>query len=155
MATPWPMEDRIAAAVAWLITGESEEAGRLCNIPGRTIRTWMQQPWWEDVVEQAKGIKQKELDALWTGLIHTAANKLKDSITHGDIVFDKLGGKHRQPVKAKDLAVITSILVEKRALSRGQVTSRTEKISSEQKMEQLRKVKKTLEEMDSEDKTLQ
>lgn len=136
--TAWSVEQRIEAAIAWLITGSTVEAEKLCNIPARTIRAWMQESWWDDVLDQAKGIKQKEIDALWTGLIHQATEQLKDRIKDGDEYVDRHGNTHRVPVKAKDLAAIIERLVDKRAMARGQATSRTERISVEEKLDQIK-----------------
>lgn len=150
MANAWPIDDRIAAAIAWLITGNTEDAGALCNIPGRTIRDWMQKPWWEEVLAEAKGIKQKELDALWTGLIHKSTTELRNRLDKGDPIMTKMGEVKYMPVKAKDLAIITSIAVDKRALLRNQPTSRVERITIEEK---LNRIGSRLEELDgAEDK---
>lgn len=133
----WDMDARIQAAIAWLITGDSEEAGRLCNIPGRTIRDWMNLPWWEEVLAEAKTIKQKELDALWTGLIHKSTTALRHRLDQGDAIMTKTGEIKYLPVKAKDLAIITSIAVDKRALLRNQPTSRVERITVEEKLHRI------------------
>ena len=133
----WDMDSRIQAAIAWLITGDSEEAGKLCNIPGRTIRMWMNLPWWEEVLAEAKTTKQKELDALWTGLIHKSTTALRARLDQGDAVLTKTGEIRYLPVKAKDLAIITSIAVDKRALLRNQPTSRVERITVEEKLQRI------------------
>lgn len=149
----WPMDDRITAAIAWLITGSTEEAGTLCNIPGRTIRDWMTKPWWEEVLAEAKGIKQKELDALWTGLIHKSTTELRNRLDKGDPIMTKTGDVKYMPVKAKDLAIITSIAVDKRALLRNQPTSRVERITIEEKLD---RIGSRLQELDeAETKTIQ
>ncbi len=146
MAAPWPMDDRIQAAVAWLITGSVEEAGKLCNIPPRTIRDWMTKGWWEEVLGEAKTIKQKELDAVWTGLIHKSTTELRKRLDDGDPVMTKTGEVKFMPVKARDLAVIMAITTDKRALSRNQPTSRVEKITIE---ERLTRIGSKLEELDA------
>jgi len=133
----WDMDTRIQAAIAWLITGDSEEAGRLCNIPGRTVRLWMQQPWWEEVLAEARTIKQKELDALWTGLIHKSTTALRERLDQGDAILSKTGEVRYLPVKAKDIAIIMSIAIDKRALLRNQPTSRVEKITVEEKLDRI------------------
>lgn len=129
------MDERIEAAIAWLVTGNADAASRLCNIPSRTIRDWMVTDWWESILEAAKGIKQKELDAIWTGIIHKTADELRDRIVHGDEVIDRMGGSKRVKVKGKDLAIIMSIATDKRALGRGQATSRKESVSIEKRLE--------------------
>lgn len=134
--TDYTVEDKIEAAIAWLITGSSVEAGKLSGVNDRTIRNWMQQTWWEDILKEAQGRKQKELDALWTGLIHKTATEIKDRIDNGETVITKTGEK-KIPVKAKDLAVIMAIAVDKRALARGQATHRTEKINVDERLNKL------------------
>lgn len=134
----YAVEDKIEAAIAWLITGSSEEAGKFCQIPGRTIRSWMQQPWWEDILKEAQGRKQKELDAVWTGLIHKTAVELRDRIDNGETVVNtKTGTERKVPVKAKDLAIVMSIVVDKRALARGQATHRTEKVNVDERLSKI------------------
>lgn len=130
----WDMDKRLEACIAWLITGSSEEAGALCNIPGRTIRDWMKKPWWTDILIEAQTVKQKELDCLWTGLIHKSTTELRKRLDAGDPVMTKTGEVKFMPIKAKDLAIITSIAVDKRALLRNQPTSRVERITIEEKL---------------------
>lgn len=137
MSKPIDQDTRMQAAIAYLITGSSEEAGKMCNVTGRTIRYWMQEPWWEALLDEAKGVKQKELDALWTGLIHKATDKLRERISDGDPVVTRTGEIRYVPVKAKDLAVVTAIAVDKRAILRGQVTSRREVVSVDEKLQKI------------------
>ena len=140
------LDDRLSAALAWIMVGSTEEASRLCGVPGRTIRYWMEQSWWEAVVDEARKAKQKELEGLWTGLIHKAANAINDRLDKGDETVSKAGNIVHTKIKAKDLAVILSIVVDKRALLRGEPTARREtKTTAEalndvaQKMEQFDK----------------
>lgn len=137
MAEAWAMEDRIQAAVAWLITGDVAEAAKLAGIPTRTIYDWMSKSWWDDVLSEAKNIKQKELDAVWTGIIHKATSQIKDRIENGDPYVKRNGELGRVPIKAKDLATIMATATDKRSLIRGQVTSRTEKITIDQRLEKI------------------
>jgi hypothetical protein len=135
------MQAKIDAAIAYIVTADSEAASKLCNVPGRTIREWMHSEWWGDVLEEAKLIKQKELDSTFTRIIHQATDQLIDRIEKGDVSIDKAGNRQYVPVKAKDLAWIAAIITDKRALARGQPTSRSErKVSVE---EQLNKITTT------------
>lgn len=147
----WDMDTRIEAAIAWLITGSIDKASKLCNIPPRTIRDWTKTEWWEDVIREAQTIKQKEIDARWTGLIHTATEQLQDRIDNGETVIDKFGKERKLPIKAKELAIILSIAVDKRAVSRGQATRRIENITVDQRLD---KIKKKLEEVDEDKGTI-
>lgn len=132
------METRMEAAVAWLITGSTLEASKLCNVPQRTIHDWTKTAWWEDLLIEARSVKQQELDALWTGLIHDATGELRDRVRNGEQKLDRKGEVRRIPVCAKDLAFIASIAVEKRALMRGQATARVEKVSVEKQLDMIK-----------------
>jgi hypothetical protein len=138
------IETKLEAAIAFLITGNTEDAGAMVNVPGRTIRYWTNQPWWEDIINEAKTVKQKELDAIWTSLIHRAADKLRERILEGDPHLTKDGEAIFMPIKAKDLAFIMAVAVDKRAVMRGQVTSRKETITTEKKLEQIEQAFKGL-----------
>ncbi len=131
------MEDKLNAAIAWLITGDSVSASRVCGVGDRTIRNWMHEPWWDDVLDEAKGIKQKELDAIYTGVLHKTMDQLRSRLDEGDSFVTKIGGIINVPIKAKDLAIIASIITDKRALLRGQATRRTENITIEQRLDKI------------------
>lgn len=137
MAEHRDWDTKMHAAIAYLMTGSSVEAGRITDVPDRTIRSWMQQPWWEDLLTEAKTVKQKELDAIWTSLIHKVVDKLRDRINDGDAVLTRTGEVKYVPIKAKDLAFVMALAVDKRALLRGQATSRRESVTIEKKLETL------------------
>jgi hypothetical protein len=141
---PHSVEAKLEAAVAYLITGNSEEAGEIVGIPGRTIRYWMKQSWWEDIIAEARTVKQKELDAIWTSLIHHSAKQLRERLQKGDEVVLKDGTIVSAAVKARDLALIMATAVDKRAVMRGEVTNRKETVSTEKKLQELEDVFKGL-----------
>ena len=123
------------AAMAMTITGESEAAGKLCNIPGRTIRWWMDQDWWPSLVQDARRRKSQELDGIFTSIIHKATSQIVDRLDNGDtVILAKTGEEKKRPVGAKDLAIITSILVDKRALGRGEATTRSDRVGTKDRI---------------------
>lgn len=130
----WKMDDRLDAALAWLITGSTVEASKVCGVPDRTIRDWMTKDWWEPVLEEARKAKQKELDAVWTRIIHKAAIEINDRLDNGDSVLNKNGAVVKLPVKAKDLSFILSVITDKRNLARGEPTSRRESKTVEESL---------------------
>lgn len=142
------IDDRLDAALAWLITGNTVEASKLCGVPDRTIREWMSKEWWEPILEEARKAKQKELDAVWTRIIHKAAVEINDRLDNGDSVVTKFGKIEKLPIRARDLSFILSVVADKRALARGEPTSRSEKKTVE---ESLNSVAKRLESFDKPD----
>lgn len=148
MAETRTIDDRLSAALAWLITGNTVEASKICGVPDRTIRDWMSKDWWEPVLEEARKSKQKELDAVWTRIIHKAAIEINDRLDNGDATLTKDGSIKKVPIKAKDLSFILSVVADKRALARGEPTSRRESKSSTE--EGLRSISDAIEQIQNE-----
>lgn len=130
--------DKIAAATAWMVTGNAARAEGYCGVPANTISQWRKTEWWANLTAQVRKEKSDEADALMTGVIHSALEAINDRIENGDVVINKSGAQERVPVKAKDLASITGIVFDKRALGRGDPTSRTEKVSTSDRLKQLK-----------------
>lgn len=122
-------EDRLKAALAWVITGTGEGASRECGIPSRTIQDWTVQEWWEPLVAEARALKQSELDASLTTIIHKCAQRLTERLDSEEGI-SKAG--------IQQIATTLAISMDKRALMRGDPTSRTERVSSEDRINKLR-----------------
>jgi hypothetical protein len=134
----WDMEAKLQAALAYVITANSQDASKLCGVPDRTIRDWTTQDWWDDLIAEARAAKQKELDAAWTGLIHLATQKMLERVTTGDPVVDtKTKEVKYVPVKLRDLAIATAVMSDKRALLRGQATQRIERMGLEKRLDKI------------------
>jgi hypothetical protein len=137
----YPPEIKIQAAVNYMIVGSFDKAGKMMGITGSTIANWAKNSeWWPAVTAQIRKERGDELDVCLTGVIHDGVATVADRLTGGDILFDKKTGEfYRQPIKGRDAAVITSIMFEKRALLRGDPTSRIEKISTEERLSKIQK----------------
>lgn len=115
----WQPDERLNAAYTYVLTGSISQTSQLTGIPERTIKDWVKSDWFQDLMLEAKERKQEELDGQWTGLIHLIASQLETRIRQGDPVVDRMTGEITYiPVKAKDLAIINSILVDKRDKAR-------------------------------------
>jgi len=130
--------DKIAAATAWMVTGSASKAEAYCGIPYATINVWRKTEWWANLTAQVRKEKSDEMDAMMTGVLHKAIEAIEDRISGGDTVINKQGIQEKVPVKAKDLASITAIVFDKRALGRGDPTSRSEKVSTESRLKTLK-----------------
>ena len=122
---PRPLSDRLNAALAWVMCGSYAEAEKLCGISARTIRNWAQEPTWPELIEQARKIKQTELDAEFTKVIHKAVKEVAERLENGDEVVTKDGDRVRKKILAKDAALIAAMFTDKRAVGRGLATSIT------------------------------
>lgn len=126
--SPYSPEQKIAAAQAYLITGTSIQAQKFCGVKADIIRNWKSQStWWGDLFRTIKKKKQDELEATFTRTMDSAVYQLADRIEGGDTKVMKDGTLKKVPMGGKELAIVVSIMYDKRALLRGDVTSRVEK----------------------------
>ena len=134
----WSVEDKLRAAMAYLITGNSLEAAKVCGIPDKTIRDWTRETWWADFIGECRKEKNEELDAAFTDILHKAMGEVKDRITNGDEVIDtKTGTKNRKKVSARDATLVAAVLVDKRAILRGEPTRISKTISEKDRLKTL------------------
>lgn len=134
-----PLSDRLNAALAWLITGDTEKAELICGVPGRTIRDWMREDSWEHLVNEAKRLKQSELDAKFTKIIHRAVDEVADRLDNGDEVIAKDGTKVLRKLSGREAAWIAAILSDKRAILRGEPTSISKRQNSREHLSEVQK----------------
>mgnify|MGYP001583285903 CR=1 FL=1 len=126
-------EQRIQAATVWTITGNCAEVERQTGIPAYAVVFWKNKTtWWKELTRQIRKTKQDELDGMLTGLIMGGVEALQDRVKNGNhkVYFDEDGQRHeyRVPLTSSELAKDTlGIPFDKRALLRGDPTSRTEK----------------------------
>jgi len=89
----------------------------MCAVPGATIREWAADAeWWPLLLSAIRERQGIELDAKITGTLNKALDKIAQGLDN-----DK--------VTARDAAVTFAILYDKRALARGQATSRVERVN--------------------------
>ena len=81
--------------------------------------------------------KQDELDSKFTSIVHSVLDKVTDRIENGDEKLRSNGDIVKVAIGGKDLSVIASIFYDKRALLRGDPTSRVEKSTNKDQMKLL------------------
>lgn len=122
-------EDRLRAALAWVVTGTSQAASDVCGIPASTIRDWSNQEYWGALVSEARQLKQDELDAKLTNIIDKCAQRLTERLDSEEGV---------SKAQLNQIAITMAISMDKRSLMRGDPTSRTERVSSEERLTKLK-----------------
>ena len=139
-------EQRIHAATVWVVTGNLREVETQTGIHRDTVRYWKNKSsWWKELVRHVRKSKQEELDGALTGVIMSGVVQLQDRVTNGNIeIREGEDGQRttvRVPLKASELATAAlGIPIDKRALLRGDPTSRTEKSTSEETNEMLKRL---------------
>lgn len=134
-------ETRIKAACIYAVTGSAAKTGEILGIKSGTIRQWKLQPWWQQVIDRIRNEKDDELDVKLTRIIDKSVEVINDRLENGDYIYDlKKQELVRKPMNGKETAVVTSIMVDKRALIRekkqihreeGEVLDRIKKLQKE------------------------
>ena len=122
-------EDRLKAALAWVITGTGEGASRECGIAARTINDWTNKEWWEPLVAEARLLKDSELDASLTRIIDKCSQRLLERL-------DSPEGMSKAGIQ--QIATTLAIGLDKRSLMRGLPTSRNERVSANDRLAKLK-----------------
>lgn len=143
--SPFTADDKMAAVMAYLITGgNSSKAVELAAVPGlkpATLRQWKSRcAWWDKAEQHAKTLLQTDLDYAYTRMLHRTEKEIFDRVENGDTVLAKDGSMVRKPLGGKDLMYIHGIIHDKRAMIRGEPTSRTEKVNPMDVVQELAKV---------------
>lgn len=131
----WPEEKKIEAATVYAVTRNIQRTKELTGVEASTLKKWTEEAWFNEIIAKVKKEKNEALDAKITETLDHTLDLINNRLTEGETYYHAKTKEYYQlPVRAKDAAIITSILFDKRQLIRGEATSRTENVSSEQKL---------------------
>ncbi|RQS79760.1 hypothetical protein [Burkholderia seminalis] len=118
-------ERRDAFVAAYFETGKQNESAAIAGVHRITAQKWVKAAWFEKALRQLRRDRDKGLDARITKILDRSLEELEDRIENGDRKVVTVGrGEHAHievenvPVPARDLAVITGVLFDKRAALR-------------------------------------
>ena len=98
----YPMEKKVEACTLYAVYGSVEETSKLSGVPEREIRSWMKDPWWDEIIKQVYLEQNDKLGAQISSLLEDSIVLLKDRLENGDYYFTpKSGELKRRPVDAK------------------------------------------------------
>lgn len=119
-------QQRIEAAVYYMVHGSLTKTAKACGIPLTTLYDWKQSDWWPLLTEQVRSEKEHEFQAGFSRIVASAIGEIEDRLQHGDVklVKGKEGFEERRvPISAKDATVIAGISYDKLRLSLNLPTS--------------------------------
>jgi hypothetical protein len=118
---------------AFCSSGNLKKAAQICSVPYEDIKKFRQvSPWFSELVKEYKKERQDELDARMSEIIEAGIGNILDRIHNGDTIMNHKSGKlEKRPLSALDMTRVVAILFDKRAMMRGDPTTRTEKVSTE------------------------
>lgn len=135
----WLPEDRIKACLYHIILGSSIKASKYCGIPAVTIRYWTRQQWWQEASRQIRKTQNELLDIKLTTIINKTSDQLLDRIENGEYKLAPNGEIIKIPMHSRDLAVAgMAVPFDKRALIRGDPTSRIERTGVDETLKKLK-----------------
>jgi len=111
------------AALAYVIEGACTRVAELTGIPCRTISDWTHEEWWPALIDQARSLKQDEIDAGLQRIQDKAIAAQVDRLENGDYIMGKDGQLMRKPVSARDAAIVTAVAFDKQRILRNLPTS--------------------------------
>jgi hypothetical protein len=133
-------QQKLEAVTAYVMTGTISGASRLTGLSTQLMSEWKNRAtWWPDAYAAVKVQKQEEMDGVMTSIIHLAAEEVVDRLLNGDEVITKDGDLMRKKMSGKDIGWIMAVTHDKRALLRGDPTSRTEKVDTAKMLDALTK----------------
>lgn len=124
----YPDKVKEQAAVIYAASGTMSKVSEILDVPITIIKHWMQESWWQEIVDQVHQEENDKITAKKTELINKTLNQIEDRINNGDTVVTKQG-LLKLPPKLRDLAHAENLLIEKRQLLRGEATKRVETLS--------------------------
>lgn len=133
-----PMNRKIEVVALYVLLGNASEVERLTKVPRETINSWRKMDWWHEVMMRIRADKNDELDSKFTKIIDKAVSTIEDRIDNGDYIYTPKDGKiQRKPVNLKDVTQVTSMVLDKRQLLRGEPTSISGKINTDERLKTL------------------
>ena len=107
------------------------EAARAVGIKEVTAKAWRRTDWWGKIESSARMVASQTADRKLSKVLDLALANLVDRIKIGD-PYTAQGEVRFKPVTAKDLAIITGVVYDKRALIRGEATGIMGEVKTEE-----------------------
>lgn len=128
MNRKWSELDMRRAAAYWFVKPSSRYVAGKTNIPQQTVNYWARKSdEFRGYVEDIRAKHQSRLDSRITSAIDSLMDQLEDRIENGDYKYDaKLMDNVRVPMTGKDLVQVFKEVYDRRAMLRGEPTSRSD-----------------------------
>jgi hypothetical protein len=132
------LEQKTDACAMYCVYGDIDQVSELTGIPGKFLREWKQEPWWNEIQKKVFVEQNEKLAGRITGVLDKSLEHLVDRIDNGDYLWDVRKSKLvRKPVDTKVLATVFNTLVTRRQLIRGEPTSITTQIGVDDRLKLL------------------
>lgn len=125
--TSWPKEKKIQAVTQYLALGNMKLVEATTGVSHGVLRQWKLQPWWKEYEIEIRNTQNLRLDNDLTKIVERSLETVADRLENGEFILNnKTGELVRKPVNMKDAAKVSTDLLTKRELLRGNATARSE-----------------------------
>lgn len=101
--------DKLKAVTIYLTIGNLAETARQTEIPYLTLRDWLDQSWYPQMVATIRGEQNTRISAKYKAIVEKTQDKLLERIEKGDIILRGDGEFVPIPIKGRDLAAIVNV----------------------------------------------
>ncbi len=128
------------AANYYAVLGSARKVAQRVGVPVRTVTYWTSTDWWGEMLAEVRRRHQDKLDGRFSGIISAMTNELEDRVLRGDVVVNpKTGEEHRKKMIGRDLCQALALLIDRRAIMRGDPNRITRSTNVEKEMAKIQK----------------
>jgi transposase-like protein len=125
--TNWPIEKKIEVVSQFLVLGNMKLVAATTGVEHSLIRQWKTQSWWKELEAEIRQTQNIEMDSKLSKIVDKSLDAVLDRVENGDFFYDqKTGQIKRKPVNLRDVARVSTDIISKRELLRGNATERKE-----------------------------
>lgn len=133
----WTDAEKVRAITIHTQVGNWAEVERMTGIPKETLFSWQRAPWFHEIKQRILEEEDNEVATKFGKIVKKAQEEVLERLENGDWFLLKDGTKTRKPISARDASVIANSATDKRNLLLGKPTSRTEQISTKDRLSKL------------------
>lgn len=120
-STHWHDKKRAEAVATYLALGNMALVSRTINVPLPTLKNWVQQDWWKELVAETQNEQDLKLNKNLEKIVEKSLNAVNEILDNGDYMYDSKKGKVvRVPPKLRDVNKIAGDLIDRQMLIRKQ-----------------------------------
>lgn len=117
----WHDKKKVEAVTTYLATGNLALTSRIVNIPEITLRKWVVEDWWKDLIAETQHEGDLKLNKNMEKIVEKSLAAVNEIIDNGDYLYDAKKGKIvRVPAKLRDVNKIATDLIDRQMIMRKQ-----------------------------------
>ena len=134
----WSQTKKIEVCTLYTACGSVKRTSELTGCPENVIRGWKTEDWWYDIVGQITKENHEYITTHFTKILGTALEKLAVLVENGNHIYSPKKDEWLDvPLSASELIKVAATFTDKRQLIQGKPTSRTERVTADDRLNKL------------------